>query len=138
MNKTILIALLIVTANCFSQHYKNYNWTEKPQLHKLSGEDLKASAVGILKKHIIEYIPSIMNDPKCFETEHTITRVNDDKGIGRNNTVYIPMNGVKQVVDIKARTINSKGQITLLNQDNIKEVKNVQEYGDFKIFAIRG
>ena len=138
MNKSILFTLLIATTACFSQHYKNYNWTEKPQMHKLSAEDLKASAVGILKKHIVEYIPSIMSDPKCFETEHTITRVNDDKGIGRNNTVYIPMNGVKQVVDIKARTINSKGQVTLLNQDNIKEVKNVQEYGDFKIFAIEG
>ena len=28
--------------------------------------------------------------------------------------------------------------MTLLNQDNIKEVKNVEEYGDFKIFAIEG
>jgi len=138
MTKYILIVLLIATTNCFSQHYKNYNWAEKPQLHKLSSEDMKASSVGILKKHIVEYISSIISDPKCFETEHTITRVNDEKGIGRNNTVYIPMNGVKEVIDIKARTINSKGKVTLLNQDNIKEVKNVEEYGDFKIFAIEG
>jgi hypothetical protein len=30
------------------------------------------------------------------------------------------MYGVKQVLDIKARTINSEGKITLLNKDNIK------------------
>ena len=138
MIKNILFVLLIATTNCFSQHYKTYNWTEKPQLHKLSAEESKASSVGILKKHIVEYISSIVSDPKCFETEHTITRVNDEKGIGTNNTVYIPMNGVKEVIDIKARTINSKGQVTLLNQDNIKEMKNVEEYGDFKIFAIEG
>ena len=138
MTKHILIVLLIATTNCFSQHYKNYNWAEKPQLHKLTSEETKASSVGILKKHIVEYISSIISDPKCFETEHTITRVNDEKGIGRNNTVYIPMNGVKEVIDIKARTINSNGKVTLLNQDNIKEVKNVEEYGDFKIFAIEG
>ena len=133
-----MFVLLIATTNCFSQHYKTYNWTEKPQLHKLSSEESKASSVGILKKHIVEYISSIVSDPKCYETEHTITRVNDEKGIGTNNTVYIPMNGVKEVIDIKARTINSKGQVTLLNQDNIKEMKNVEEYGDFKIFAIEG
>lgn len=133
-----MFVLLIATTNCFSQHYKTYNWTEKPQLHKLSSDESKASSVGILKKHIVEYISSIVSDPKRYETEHTITRVNDEKGIGTNNTVYIPMNGVKEVIDIKARTINSKGQVTFLNQDNIKEMKNVQEYGDFKIFAIEG
>ena len=138
MNKALLIALLLASTTCFPQYYKNYKWDEKPVLHKLSADDQKASAVGILKKHIVQYIPSLMSDPKVYETEHTITRVNDDKGIASNNTVYIPMYEVKSVVDIKARTINSKGQVTLLNQDNIKEVKNVQEYGDFKIFAIEG
>ena len=138
MIKNILFVLLIATTNCFAQHYKTYDWSEKPQLHKLSPDELKASAVGILKKHIVQYIPNVGSNPLCFETEHTITRVNDDKGIAQNNTVYIPMNGVKEVVDIKARTINSKGQVTLLNKDNIKEIKNVKEYGDFKIFAIEG
>ncbi|MGM5471152.1 hypothetical protein ACS386_12810 [Flavobacteriaceae bacterium LMO-SS05] len=138
MTKYIVIVLLIATTNCFSQHYKTYKWSEKPQLHKLSSEELKESSIGILKKHIVEYNSSLTSDPICYETEHTIIRVNNDKGIGRNNTVYIPMTGVKAVVDIKARTINSKGQVTLLNQDNIKEVKNVEEYGDFKIFAIEG
>ncbi len=138
MTKNLVIILLIATTNCFSQHYKTYNWTEKPQLHMLTSDELKESTIGILKKHIVEYTSSILSDPKRYETEHTITRVNDDKGIGRNNTVYIPMNGVKTVVDIKARTINSKGKVTLLNKDNIKEMKNVEEYGDFKIFAIEG
>ncbi len=138
MIKNILFVLLIATTNCFSQHYLNYNWNEKPQLHKLSPEELKESSIGILKKHIVEYASSINSDPKRFETEHTITRVNDDKGIGRHNTVYIPMYGVKEVIDIKARTINSSGKVTLLNKDNIKEVNNVEDYGDFKIFAIEG
>ena len=138
MNKSILIALLLASTTCFSQYYKNYDWAEKPVMHNISAIEEKASAVGILKKHIVQYVPSIMSDPKVYETEHTITRVNDDKGIASNNTVYIPMNEVKSVVDIKARTINSKGQVTLLNKDNIKEIKNVQEYGDFKIFAIEG
>ena len=140
MIKHALITLLVsISTNAFAQHFRTYDWNEKPKLHKLSDEELKASSIGILDKHIVEYSASLMSpSPKVYETEHTIVRVNDDKGISRHNTVYIPMYEVKKVIDIKARTINSKGKVTLLNQDNIKEVKNVEEYGDFKIFAIEG
>jgi hypothetical protein len=139
IKKTLIALLLITSINSFAQHFRTYDWAEKPELHKLSPEELKASSIGVLDKHIVEYTASAMSpNPKCYETEHTIVRVNDDKGIGRHNTVYIPMHEVKKVIDIKARTINSEGKVTLLNQDNIKEVKNVEEYGDFKIFAIEG
>ncbi|MGR7814500.1 hypothetical protein [Lacinutrix undariae] len=139
MTKKALILLLLVSSSSFAQHFRTYDWTEKPTLHKLSAEETEASSVGILKKHIVEYATTMMSpEPKIYETEHTITRVNDDKGIAKHNTVYIPMYEVKKVIDIKARTISPDGKITILNQDNIKEVKNVEEYGDFKIFAIEG
>jgi hypothetical protein len=137
MKKNIVIIFLLAITSSFAQHYKTYDWSKKPQHHTLSSEELKESSIGILKKHIVEYVSGTSN-PNCFETEHTIVRVNDDKGIARHNTVYIPMQGVKNVIEIKARTINSKGKVMLLDQNNIKEIKNVEEYGDFKIFAIEG
>jgi len=139
MIKKLIFIFLIASTNCVAQYYKTYDWNEIPKLHKLSDTDVKESSVGILKKSIIEYQPSLFSQElKRYETQHTIVRVNDDKGISRHNTVYIPMYAVKEVVNIKARTINSDGKITLLNKDNIKEVQNVNEYGDFKIFAIEG
>ena len=139
IKKTLIALLLITSSTSFAQHFRTYDWAEQPELHELSADELKASSIGILNKHIVEYAANIMSpSPKCYETEHTIIRVNDDKGIARHNTVYIPMYEVKKVIDIKARTINANGKVTLLNQDNIKEVKNVEEYGDFKIFAIEG
>jgi hypothetical protein len=139
MKKSILIALLLISANSFAQFHKNYDWSETPITHELSDEEKKESSVGILKKHVVEFAKSMFgNQLKVFETDHTITRVNDDQGISRHNTVYIPMYEVRSVLDIKARTINSEGKVTVLNKDNIKEVKNVEEYGDFKIFAIEG
>ncbi|GFZ85677.1 hypothetical protein GCM10011531_16230 [Aquaticitalea lipolytica] len=139
MTKQILFVLLIASTNCFSQYYKSYDWSEKPKLHTITADEQKEHSIGILKKNIVEYTTAALtSDLKAYETFHTITRVNDEKGIGQHNTVYIPMYDVKNVIDIKARTINSKGKITLLNKDNIKEVKNVEEYGDFKIFAIEG
>src|SRR5690606_22401414 len=100
--------------------------------------ELKESSIGILKKNVVEYTMVSASEPQVFETFHTITKVNDEKGISQHNTVYIPMYNVRNVVDIKARTISASGKITLLNKDNIKEVNNVDEYGDFKIFAIEG
>ncbi|WP_157503244.1 DUF3857 domain-containing protein [Mangrovimonas xylaniphaga] len=139
MIKRALIVLLLATSSSFAQQFRTYDWEKKPKLHKLTKEETEESSIGILKKHIVEYSANIMSpEPKRYETEHTITRVNDDKGIARHNTVYIPMYEVKKVVDIKARTISPKGKVTVLNQENIKEVKNVDEYGDFKIFAIEG
>ena len=139
MIKRILFVLLIATTNSFAQHYKTYDWDKNPKIHELSSAELKEASVGILEKYIVEYSKSIFTkDLNSYETTHSITRVNNEKGISKHNTVYIPMYEVKKVIDIKARTINSEGKVTLLNKDNIKEVNNVEEYGDFKIFAIEG
>ena len=139
MIKKILFLFLLATTTSFAQYYKTYNWSEKPTLHSLSEKEMNESSVGIIKKVIVEYKPGVFaQNIKLFETTHTLTKVNDDKGISRHNTVYIPMYQVEDVIDIKARTITKDGKITLLNKDNIKEVKNVEEYGDFKIFAIEG
>jgi len=139
IKRFILILLFLATTNSFAQYYKTYNWNENPKLHNLTEKELKEPSVGILEKYIVEYKPGTFSqDLKNFETTHTIIRVNNDKGIGRHNTVYIPMYGVKNVIDIKARTIKADGKVTLLNKDNIKEVNNVEAYGDFKIFAIEG
>jgi len=139
MIKRLTFILLIASTNCFAQYYKTYDWNESPKLHELTENELKESSVGVLEKYIVEYKKGLFSDNlTSFETTHTITRVNNDKGIGRHNTVYIPMYGVKKMIDIKARTINAEGIVTLLNKDDIKEVNNVEEYGDFKIFAIEG
>jgi hypothetical protein len=139
IKNSLLVVVFLITTNSFAQFYKSYNWSETPVIHQLSAEEQNESSVGILKKHVVEYAKSIFGDMlKVYETDHTITHVNDDKGISRHNTVYIPMYEVITVLDIKARTINADGKVTVLNKDNIKEVKNVEEYGDFKIFAIEG
>ena len=139
IKNSILVVLFLITTNSFAQFHKTYDWSEKPITHKLSDSEKNESSVGILKKHVVEYAKSMFGDDlKVYETDHTITRVNDDQGIARHNTVYIPMYEVRSVLDLKARTINSEGKVTILNKDNIKEVKNVEEYGDFKIFAIEG
>ncbi|WP_431134456.1 hypothetical protein [Psychroserpens mesophilus] len=139
IKKIAFIALLITSTTGFAQHYLTYDWEKKPKLHKLSDDEKQESSIAILKKVIVEYdYEENSQEPRLYETKHTIVHVNDDKGIAQHNTVYISMYDVKRLVEVKARTISPKGKVVLLNQENIKEVSNVEEYGDFKIFAIEG
>ncbi|WP_298518124.1 hypothetical protein [uncultured Kordia sp.] len=139
MRAVIVILLCLCTTQAFSQFYKDYDWAKKPKLHKLSDKEANESSIAIMEKYMVEYVvPKFGNELQKFETTHTIARVHDEKGIKTHNTVYISMYDVINIVDIKARTITPDGKVTLLNKDNIKEVKNVEEYGDFKIFAIEG
>jgi len=139
MIRNSFIIFLIATSSCFAQFHKTYDWESQPKLHQLSEEEMTESSVGILEKYIVDFMPTqIGGFLKLYETKHTIAKVNDDRGVSRHNTVYIPMYEVKRVVNIKARTISPDGKVTVLDQDNIKDVSNVEEYGDFKIFAIEG
>ena len=139
MKKLFIFILLFSTINSFSQYYKTYDWNEKPQLHELNKAENNESSIAILKKNIVEFGKSkITNNMSIFETTHTIIRVNDDKGVNTHNQVYIPMRRVKRLKSIKARTIAKDGKITNLDENNIKQIENVEEYGNFQIFAIEG
>jgi hypothetical protein len=139
MKKIISIIVLLISTQSFSQYYKTYDWETSPKLHELTIDELNESSIAILKKNIVEFKQSeITNNISVYETTHNIIRVNDDKGISRHNQVYIPMHRVKKIKGIKARTITKDGEITNLDENNIKKIENVDEYGDFQIFAIEG
>jgi hypothetical protein len=137
MKKITLLIICFLPFITFSQYYQGYDWNANPKVSELKDSELKESSIGIIEKKIIEFLPSGTNGIQ-YETTHTIVKVNDDRGIQKHNKVYIPMYGVKELKNIKARTISPQGKIRLLNENNIKEVQNVDEYGDFKIFAIEG
>lgn len=137
MKNLLLIIALTVSAFTSAQFHKNYTWQEKPLLSKLAIEEAKEPSVAIFEKYTVEFAGNPGNY-SVFETTHSLVRVNDERGIQQQNKVYIPMYSVKNIVDIKARTISPNGAVKLLDANNIKEVQNVEEYGDFKIFAIEG
>jgi len=139
MKKLFILTFIFATTTSFSQFYKTYDWKENPQLHQLTANENKESSIAILKKNIIEFKQSkITRLISVYKTIHNIIRVNDDKGIAMHNQVYIPMYNVKKLRGIKARTISKDGKITNLDENNIKKIENVEEYGDFQIFAIEG
>ena len=136
---------LVILLSCFSfalawaQAYINYDWEKNPTISQLTESEKKESVIGIKETIIVEYKSSFLsNNIRVYETHHTIIRANDEVGISKNNKVYIPLSQIKNVLSIKARSINPKGIIQNFDKKNIKEIQNVEEYGAFKIFAIEG
>ncbi len=114
-----------------------YDWAAKPVLHQLSDEEKKAPAVIIKDLRSFEY--AIEEEGLfLYETIHKIARVNEDQGIEAFNKVYVPISDDATFVELKARAISPSGKITELNKENIREVENVQDIGNVKIFAIEG
>ncbi|HTA82051.1 MAG TPA: DUF3857 domain-containing protein [Bacteroidia bacterium] len=118
--------------------YKSYKWDDSAKLHTLSADEMKLNEVIIKDKRIIEYYFVAQDTLAMFTTHHFIARVNSDKAIEENNTVYISLANDVKVIDIKARAIDKDGRVTMLNTKNIKDVDNYQNLGPFRIFAIDG
>lgn len=139
MKKKIIALCFVLCVNwaLFAQTQLNYNWESSPINYKLSNEDANLSALVIKDKRILEYF---YEKEELFKLKiiHKIARVNDDIALESFNKVFVPLDNDAQLIQIKARSISPNGTITELNKENIKELKNVEEYGSFKIFAIEG
>lgn len=118
--------------------YKSYHWADTAKLSPLTANEMKRNEVVILDKRILEYYFKTPDSLVLYVTRHYIVRVNSDKAVQENNTVYIPLGDGVKVLDIKARAITKDGKVTMLNPANIKEVDNYENQGPYKIFAIDG
>jgi hypothetical protein len=138
-SKTLTLLALLISTFVFGQQdpvHENYMWDEKPALHSIASELVEYPAVHILANRILEL--RIGPTPVSYFTEHKIIHINNSAGIEQFNKVYIPMHGGKELLALKVRSIDPTGKITTLKNDNLKELMNVDGYGNYKIFAIEG
>lgn len=142
MSKKIIFSfvLFFVSLASIAQEYthQSYDWEAKPSLHELTESAAEKAAIVLKEARIMEFAYSEAGDLELYETKHKIVRVNDDKAIEAFNKVFVSMRDVEDFTVLKARAISPEGKITELNRDNIKELKDVETYGAFKIFAIEG
>ncbi len=109
-----------------------------PKIAELTDAEKKEVAIVLIDHRIIEYSFPTQGERAMFTTVYKRVHVNNDKGLEEFNKVAIPMREGSKLVSIIARAISKDNKITLLDQDNIKEVKNLSNLGSYKIFAIEG
>lgn len=139
MLKKLLLALLLAPLTLVAQKYdmRNYDWEKETPFQALEESEMGESSVILKDKRVFEYMVE-EEGLVTYETRHKIIRVNDDKGIENYNKFFLPLYNVIEVVEIKARTISKEGKVINLDESNMKELENVEDYGFFKIFAIDG
>ncbi|MEL6560007.1 MAG: DUF3857 domain-containing protein [Bacteroidota bacterium] len=112
-------------------------WQDQRDLYKISEEE-KAYPLYLLYKSIHYDYKLDENDQfVCDITFHEIARVGNDKALENRNQIYISMYNTVDLIDVKARAIAPDGKVTMLDQNNIKEIEDEDTDG-YKIFAVEG
>lgn len=140
MKQYLFISFLLFSGLAAGQEtkYDKYNWNPTPEVIK---NDTVKTVDGVkftFERRIKEVY---LNKENIFEeiiVFHRRVKVETNNAIDNYNKIYIPVNNIISILNIKARFISSAGKITELAQESIKEVKNLENKGDFKIFAIEG
>jgi hypothetical protein len=120
--------------------YANYNWDEKRrQRLPISAEEAALPAV-ILKDFTATeyYFDPTKKDLREFTTEHRIVRVNSADGIQQYNKLAVPVLPGGATVAVRARTISPHGQVVEVQPESMKELKNEEGRGGYRIFALEG
>ena len=140
MKQYLFIAFLLFSGFLFGQEtkYDKYNWNTTPEVLKNDTVNPVNGVKFTFERRIKEVY---LNKDNIFEeinVFHRRIKVETNNAIDNFNKIYVPVNNVIAILNIKARFISSSGKITELAQENIKEVKNLENKGDYKIFAIEG
>lgn len=138
MNKFWIILLACVQFVTFTLHATSvYEWDAERSRYTLSPQE---ESIGeyVLKQHAQYDYVFEENQFLLYATFHRIVRVNNNEAIQRNNRIYIAMNSVLDLVDLKARSINKSGKVVNFDASNLKELKDDETGQGFRIFAIEG
>lgn len=135
--KKVLIAGFFILASTIA-NAQHVTWAAKPSLHAIDAKEKKEPAIIITDERIIEYAIESDKSFHMYKTMHKIIRVNNEKAMEQFNKVYVPVSSRSKLVKVKARSIAPNGTVVEVNENNIKELKDVEDYGNFKIFAIEG
>ncbi len=141
MKKNVLfVLLLIVTSIVKSQslEYVPYEFKSLPYISENEDEFRKKGSWVLYENRIHEFYYNVEGTLEVIEIFHATTKVYTQKAVDENNKIYIRLKDVKEIVDIKARFISKDNKITEVDKKNIKTVENLDEKGDYKVFAIEG
>jgi hypothetical protein len=122
----LLAATLFAGTPLFAQ---TYHWSENPKIEAVPDSFRKESAVFLLEKRMIKYVPKEKGDDvDVYRTTHRIIKLMDDKGVEYFNKMTVSPGSGSSIVEVKGRTIKANGKVIVLKQDQIKT--KINENGD--------
>lgn len=120
--------------------YADYHWDEKRrQRLPISAEEATQPSIVLKDFTATEYyFDAARKDLREFTTEHRIVRVNTADGIEQYNKLAVPVLPGGATVAVRARTISPRGEVVEVQPESMKELKNEEGAGGYRIFALDG
>lgn len=142
LKKIIGIIALFISGSVFGQdfEYENYQWDSIPFFSYNLNNYKEYEAYGLKTKYLLEHkYDKKTGELFTYVTTHRKYLVISSDALDNFNKIYISLNDVKELIDIKARFISSDNKVTYVDKKNIKEIKNKEsEESGFQQFAIEG
>ena len=131
--------LFLISQNISAQRnrWKEHNFKDSTSLSPIDEKYLNEDAVIVKNVKLFEFKGGFL-EYTIQKTSYNLIRVNNDIGLEAYNKIYIPMYGVNEIIDIQVRFISPNGVVTNLKRSDIRKVENLEGYGDFTVFAIKG
>ncbi|MCB0502276.1 MAG: DUF3857 domain-containing protein, partial [Bacteroidetes bacterium] len=138
-----IIFLLVVLFNAssalaqsFPPEHLLYDWKETPDF-KIPVEDKDFSEVIIKDLNSTEFIIE-GNNFFQYNLEHKIIYIASEAGVEDNNKIFLSTSEYEAVEMQKARVVNSKGNIIVFDENDVKEGIDEQSGYNFNYFALDG
>jgi Domain of Unknown Function with PDB structure (DUF3857) len=133
--KKIFLVIAVSSASMFVHAQDYIKYELMPKLHAITDSQKKYAAVYILKEKEVAY--EFEKGNLIMEiTNHSIIKVNDDKGIETFNTFSFALNGT-EYTQMNARSIQPNGTVKDLPADKIKE-QTLNDGRKVKLVALEG
>ena len=133
------VAFMLLALSTLAQSkFGKYHWDSMPIPSQTENIAPKNGELVLLDRNILEVY---INSKQLFEEMrvfHKKIKVDTHDAISRNNKIYIPLSNVIEIVDMAARFVSPDGKITVVAKENIKQIENLENKGDFKTFVIEG
>ena len=135
----ICVVLVIATTSITVGQIIDYQWEIERKPYSLSESELSQPAIFLYNLQSYQYVWNEDEESLGLYTlTHKIIKVNANDAIEEFNKIYIPTDDVIEILNLKARSISKDGKITVLDENNIKEIKDESKDKAYKIFAIEG
>lgn len=132
-----LCALLLVSCVAQGQAVKPYAWQSDRGLTEMSATE--AQLPEYIALHHMQFDYALENDQfLMYATLHRVVRLNNNEAVQRNNRIVIPMRGVLELVDLKARALTKDGKVVSFDKANLKELKDEGAGNAVRVFAMEG
>lgn len=143
--KLLTFFTLVFSLISFSQNLKekhpvslDYNWSALPEKIDPDTNSNASGAIILGKNIVLEYYFDEKGNLFTYETEHFRYKVISNKALDELNKIYISLDDVIDIINIKARFIGKNNKVVEVDKEHMKLVENLDSKGNFKIFAIEG